>query len=459
MFYAADFWSDPLGDPENQGRQDLPDRIRANIQQQQQDSEKLIGWIQLGIVTIFSTLYAVSPSAFSISDNIRLVPYILATYLFFTLIRLYLVYKHRLPGWFISLSVVADIALLMITIWSFHLQYAQPPSFYLKAPTLLYIFIFIALRALRFEARYVVLAGIVSAIGWVLMFLYVIIAEPGNPMITRDYVQYLTSNSVLIGGELDKIISILMVTGILALAISRARGLLERSVAEGDTARTLSRFFAPAVIEQMAAAEKEVSLGQGIERHAAILMMDLRGFTPFAEDLSPDDLIHLIVDYQSRMVPIIRKYNGVVDRFEGDGIIASFGSVRESSSYAADVLNAVKELIETSDAWWAERQAAVQEPINVGIAVSCGPIVFGIIGDEQRLEYTILGDCVNVAAKIEKHTKEENVRSLATANVIERAREQGFEMRDDQFRALPGRKIEGVDYAIDLVVLAEQIKT
>ena len=148
---------------------------------------------------------------------------ILATYLFFTLIRLYLVYKHRLPGWFISLSVVADIALLMITIWSFHLQYAQPPSFYLKAPTLLYIFIFIALRALRFEARYVVLAGIVSAIGWVLMFFYVIIAEPGNPMITRDYVQYLTSNSVLIGGELDKIISILMVTGILALAISRAR--------------------------------------------------------------------------------------------------------------------------------------------------------------------------------------------------------------------------------------------
>ena len=133
--------------------------------------------------------------------------------------------------------------------------------------------------------------------------------------------------------------------------------------------------------------------------------------------------------------------------------------MRESSSYAADVLNAVKELIETSDAWWAERQAAGQEPINVGIAVSCGPIVFGIIGDEQRLEYTILGDCVNVAAKIEKHTKEENVRSLATANVIERAREQGFEMRDDQFRALPGRKIEGVDYAIDLVVLAEQIKT
>ena len=150
-------------------------------------------------------------------------------------------YRHILPGWFISLSVVADIALLMIIIWSFHLQYGQPLSFYLKAPTLLYIFIFIALRALRFEVRYIVLAGGVSALGWALIFLYVIFAECGNLMITRDYTQYLTTNSVLIAGELDKLISIVIVTGILALAISRARGLLEWSVVEGDRGRTLSR--------------------------------------------------------------------------------------------------------------------------------------------------------------------------------------------------------------------------
>ena len=442
----------------NAERRLLPDRIRANIQQQQQDSEKLIGWIQLAIVSIFSVLYAVSPTAFSISETVRLVPYILATYFLFTLMRLYLVYRHSLPGWFISLSVIADIALLMITIWSFHLQYDQPPSFYLKAPTLLYIFIFIALRALRFEARYVILAGGVSAVSWVLMFVYVILAEPGNPMITRDYVQYLTTNSVLIGGELDKIISILMVTGILALAISRARGLLERSVTEGDTARSLSRFFAPAVIEQMATAEQEVSLGEGVEREAAILMMDLRGFTPFAQNLSPDDLICLIVDYQSRMVPIIRKHNGVIDRFEGDGIIASFGSVKESTTYAADVLASTVELIEAADAWHTERRSEGLEPINVGIAVTSGTIVFGIIGDEERLEYTILGDCVNLSAKIEKHTKVENVRALASAEVIARARERGYDSDTQNFRSLPARDVEGVDYQVDLVVLAGQVQ-
>ena len=156
----------------------LPDRIRANNRQQQQDKEKLIGWIQLGIVSIFSTLYAVSPATFTISNNIRQVPYILATYFVITIIRLYLMYRHILPGWFISLSVVADIALLMIIIWSFHLQYGQPLSFYLKAPTLLYIFIFFALRALRFEARYIVLAGGVSALGWVPIFYMLFLPSP-----------------------------------------------------------------------------------------------------------------------------------------------------------------------------------------------------------------------------------------------------------------------------------------
>lgn len=432
----------------------LPGRVRANIQAQQQDSEKLIGWIQLAIVMIFAILYFVAPKDLMPNEGVRLVPFILAAYIAFTILRLLLAYYLSLPRWFVALSVVADIALLLIMIWSFHLQYMQPPSFYLKAPTLLYIFIFISLRALRFEAGFVVLAGMVSAIGWIMMFVYVIIAEPGNPMITRNYVEYLTTNSVLIGGEVDKIISIVMVTGILALAISRARGMLERSVAEGETARTLSRFFPSAVVEQMTESETEVSLGQGVERDAAILMIDLRNFTPITKDLNPDELVNLILDYQSRMVPIIRANNGVVDRFEGDGIVASFGSVTESKSYGADVLKAVDELIEAADKWRIERIELGMPPIEVGMAATTGRIVFGIIGDEERLEYTILGDCVNVSAKLEKHTKQEKVRALASAEVLIVAEKQGYKPPRDMLQ-LSGRSVEGVNYPMDLVVLAE----
>ena len=123
----------------------------------------------------------------------------------------------------------------------------QPPSFYLKAPTLLYVFIFIALRALRFEARYVLLAGVVAALGWGALILYGVFSDPDNMMITRDYIQYMTSNSILLGAEFDKIISILVVTLIIAVALQRAKGLLISSIKEQTAAQDLSRFFDPEI--------------------------------------------------------------------------------------------------------------------------------------------------------------------------------------------------------------------
>jgi adenylate cyclase len=124
----------------------------------------------------------------------------IAIYFVLTVARLVMSYSLSMPGWMLALSVVFDMALLFALIWSFHVQYDQPPSFYLKAPTLLYVSIFIALRALRFEARFVLLAGGVAAAGWLFMAGYAIYAT-GPEMITRDYVYYMTANAILIGAE------------------------------------------------------------------------------------------------------------------------------------------------------------------------------------------------------------------------------------------------------------------
>ena len=210
----------------------LPERVSRAIRQQQDASERLIGWFQLAVVTIFGLLYAVSPKTFSADAPFAPVPWVLAIYLLFTLLRLGLAYRGSLPNSILYASVVIDMALLLGLIWSFHIQYLQPPSFYLKVPTLLYVFIFIALRALRFEARFVIVAGIVAALGWSLLAGYAVYATEQD-MVTRDYVKYMTTNAILIGAEFDKIVSILTVTAIIAVAITRARGLLIRAVAEG----------------------------------------------------------------------------------------------------------------------------------------------------------------------------------------------------------------------------------
>ncbi|HCK17077.1 MAG TPA: adenylate/guanylate cyclase domain-containing protein, partial [Thalassospira sp.] len=161
----------------------LPERVHNAIEKQQYESEKLIGWVQLLLVTIFATLYIISPNK-PMSDGIHPVPWALGLYYLFTLKRLALTYRNKLSTWFLTASVIADIGLLMVLIWSFHIQYMQPASFYLKAPTVLYVFIFIALRSLRFDPRYILIAGGTAAAGWVILTGYVIWSEGGKSMIT-----------------------------------------------------------------------------------------------------------------------------------------------------------------------------------------------------------------------------------------------------------------------------------
>jgi len=431
----------------------LPERVRAAIRSQQDRSEILIGWIQLAVVLTFGTLYAVSPKTFMMNVKIQPVPWALGAYFFFTVLRLGLAYRWRLPAWFLILSIVIDIGLLYGLMWSFHLQYRQPASFILKEPTLLYVFIFIALRALRFEARYVLIAGGVAAAGWLLMVLYVVTDVKGDPMITHNYVEYLTSNSVLVGAEFDKVVSILTVTIVVAVALARARRLLVRAVAEGTAARELSRFFAPEVARSITRAEQQVRPGQGVIRDAAIMNVDIRGFTGLAAEVSADELMKLLNEYQSRLVPLIRDHNGSIDKFLGDGILASFGAVRPSASCAADALRAVEAVMAAAEAWSVERRAAGATPLSINAAVATGRIIHGAVGDASRLEYTVIGDAVNLSAKLEKHAKVEKVRALATREAYEAALAQGLAPAAPcEHRA--GRAVAGVELPLDLVVLA-----
>ena len=142
----------------------LPTRIQTAIARQQIESEILIGWVQLALLGLLGVLYALSPKA-SAGTMFEPVPWTLALYGVFTVGRLWLAHRRALPRAAIFLSIVVDIALLLILIWTFHIQYHQPAAFYLKAPTLLYVFLFIALRALRFEAGYVIAAGVAAAAG------------------------------------------------------------------------------------------------------------------------------------------------------------------------------------------------------------------------------------------------------------------------------------------------------
>jgi adenylate cyclase len=370
-------------------------------------------------------IYAVAPKAFPAGTPFEPVPWTLGIYGLFTAGRLVLAYRGRLGHGFVAISVVVDILVLMITIWSFHLQYRAPPALYLKAPTLMYVFILIALRTLRFEPGYVLLAGGCAALGWLTLFLYAVWGSDGA-VFTHSYVEYVTSYKILRGAEIDKILSVLVVTAILALSLVRARDLLARSVAEERAASDLSRFFAPEVAAQIRLAEEDANNTRCNGCHAAILMTDLRSFTALSRYLSAQELIALLAEYQSRLVPVIERHGGSIDKYLGDGILASFGAVTPSITFAADLCRAIDELATTAEHWRLEQEGHGWPAPGVGLAGAVGDVVFGIVGHATRLEYTVIGEVVNLVAKLEKHTKSERVRALTTRPTYALALEQGY---------------------------------
>ena len=117
---------------------------------------------------------------------------------------------------------------------------------------------------------------VISALGWLTLVFYVVSLDPNDNMITRDYVAYMTSNTILLGAEFDKVISILMVTDILAIALVRPRKLLEQPVTEAAVAADLARFLSPEITSKINRSDQRIRPGQGEAREASILNAYIR---------------------------------------------------------------------------------------------------------------------------------------------------------------------------------------
>ncbi len=420
----------------------MPTRVRALVTAEEERSERLISWVQLAIVAVFGTLYSLSPRPADAGDGLEPVPVVLALYAAFTVLRLAAAYRGYLPGWLLVLSMLADIALLYALIWSFHIAYDQPAPFYLKVPTFAYVFVFIAIRALRFDPRFVISQGVFAALGWTGMLIYAV-ADAGTGSVTRSFVAYLNGNLVLVGAELDKVFTVVLVTAVLALALARARRTLLAAATEGAASREMRRYFGAGVADAITSREQAAIAGEAEGRDAAILMLDLRNFSRFAEAVSPSAVVDALTDYHRLAIPIIESHGGVVDKFLGDGVMATFGAVKPSGTPAADALAALCRIMDAAP-MWADRLSARGHPaLPINGAAVAGRVVAATVGTDQRLEFTVIGSPANLAAKLEKHNKDCGTAALTTEATFDLACEQGFLRARTPPRAVQGRGRRG----------------
>ncbi len=383
----------------------LPERVLVTIKEREQANEVLARIIQLMIVLMFSILYSLATKTGN-QASFQPVPYVLTAYITLSLIGLYWSMRSPLPDWAVYCSILFDFVLLYSLMTSFHIQYEQPASFILKAPTLLYVFIFISLRALRLEWKFVAAAGITGALGWILVVVYVINSEPQNTMITNSYVQYLTSNSILIGAEIDKIISILAVTGILIITVNGSSNLLVTSITEQVAAQDFSRFFDARIAQDIRSSDQLLKAGEGNRRSTAVINIDIRGFSVIAADLEPSEAMQILSAYQGRVVPILQQKGAIIDKFMGDGIMATVGIDDPHMPFSRLAVEAAEAILEDANKWEEQEPLLAKAgPIRIGIGIACGMVSFGAVGQGDRLEMTVIGSPVNTSAKLEKHNK------------------------------------------------------
>lgn len=405
-----------------QPRPELPARVTRRIDAQESASEILVGWIQLAIVVGFGAVYLIAPKTFAADAPFRPVPWVLGAYLAFTLLRLGLAHRNRLSEWMRYASIVVDVALLVALIWSFHLQYRQPPSFYLKAPTLLYVFIFIALRTLNFDVRKVLTAGLLALAGWAFLVGYVIAADPGKEMITRNYVEYMTSNSVLIGAEVDKAIAMLVVTAILGLAIFRNHRLLTFAVTESHSSEELARFVPAEVAALIKTSEDGVRVGSAELIEASVLFLDIEGFTALSERLAPERLVRTLNELYAAVAEPLARHDGVINQFQGDAVLATFNAPRANADHAANAVRAALAIQQML----ADRTFDDGLVIRARIGINTGTMIHGMVGTPDRLGYTVIGDEVNIAARLEALNKLYSTPILVTEQTRLKAGEEHF---------------------------------
>jgi adenylate cyclase len=422
----------------------LPPRIQRVVDTDAQQADLIGAWTIFVVASFVGLLYLFAPKPADSTAQGQPVLWVVGLFIASALVRLRLAYMGPLSRWLVGFFIVTDFALLYGLIWAFHLHYNQPPAFYLKAPTFLFVFLLIAVRALRFEPGSVLAAGLVAAVGWALLVVYAA-TQPSEPAVTRDFVRYMTGSLVLVGAEIEKIVAILLVTVILTAAIVRGRRALVTAAREEANRSRLARFFAPDTAQHiLASSETSLKPGFGEIRQAAVLVADLRGFTSLAARRDPKEVIAVLIDYQRSMGEVIARHRGAIDKFLGDGILATFGCAHPSKTPAADGLRALVDMMVAADSFEERWSVELGEPMRVGFAFTTGPVLYGTIGDGSRLEYTVIGDPVNLAVKLEPSNKLIQTRALADHAALEQAGREGYVPSWYPDVTLPRLEIQGV---------------
>lgn len=209
------------------------------------------------------------------------------------------------------------------------------------------------------------------------------------------------------------------VAGILAVSVRRFNALvLSRAEVARERANLARYSFSPNVVEQLSHNDEPLKRVQTHE--VAVMFVDIVGFTRYASGRDPQEVIATLRAFHARIEAAVFDHGGTLDKYLGDGLMATFGTPMAGPNDAMDALAAARAMLNSIDAWNAERRANGQEEVSASIGLDFGPVVLGDIG-ANRLEFAVIGNTVNMASRIEAMTRTLGAHIAASDTLINRA--------------------------------------
>lgn len=368
--------------------------------------------------------------------------------------------------WLVYASAFADMGLLTFAILSDNPfeEAPLPAALHYRFDGFVFFFLLFAGVLHSYSPRLVLWSGVSMALWWTGALALAVQAPgvvtefslTGAEEMSRLRLVERTQESDFIEvlGRLQEALVAVLVAVIASFAVAQSRRLVFENVRAERARENLARYFSPEVAAELASDEHD--LGAARRQDAAVLFADIVGFTRLSESLGPEGTIALLREWHGRLGDIVFRHGGTLDKYIGDGLMATFGTPRARPDDASRALDAALEMAAAARAHAQEpgesgASRPVTAPVRLGIGLHYGPVVLGDVGNARRLEFAVLGDTVNVASRLEGLTRALEADLAASAQLVARVREEGGEAAG-RLVPLGARRLRGREEPIEVFV-------
>jgi adenylate cyclase len=317
----------------------------------------------------------------------------------------------------------------------------------------IYFFVILAAGTMAYSWRTVIAIGVWTMAMWmVALGLAVWFTLPTEGLTEAaiaafgadsDLLEFLDPNDFMLSLRVQEVIVFLIVAITLGVSVRRMNTLLLNNAGLERERANLSRYFSPNVVEQLS--QNDEPLKQVRIENVAVLFIDIVGFTRLTAGRDPHEVIALLRGFHSRMEREVFRHNGTLDKYLGDGLMATFGTPTAGERDASNALDCALAMQASLAIWNRERRRLGEPEIEAGIGIHYGETLLGDIG-ANRLEYAVIGTAVNVAARLEEMTRRLKAGIVMSDDLrLQALREMPGSELTRGFTCHSGQEVRGLD--------------